>query len=88
MQKPSVTHAALPLQYNKPSTITPSTKPLSNPALLQYSSTDNSYPFATAPNLPYSNKSNSRHGMATFSSRAEQQSIFKFPPGVSANNQK
>ena len=43
---------------------------------------DNSYPVQNY------NKSHSRHGMATFSSRAEQQFIFKPPPGVSTNTQK
>lgn len=52
---------------------------------------DNSYPqtsLASASGSAFYPKSNSRHGLATFSSRAEQQSIFKLPPGQANNNQK
>lgn len=87
-------HAVPPAAYSKHSSIIPSTKPLSsgaNPASstgLQYQM-DGSYPVATSvTSSQLYNKSNSRHGLATFSSRAEQQSIFKPPIGVAPNNQK
>ncbi|XP_067943194.1 axin-1-like isoform X2 [Watersipora subatra] len=74
-------HAPPSLAYNKPASVP--TKPLNTlPGFAPYSM-DNSYPVTSA--TAY-NKSNSRHGMATFSSKAEQQSIFT--QGTSTHVQK
>lgn len=74
---------------NKHSLVGHPAKPTKSTSVLQQQyPMDNSYPVTTtASAVPthYNNRSHSRHGMATFSSRAEQQSIFKPPPGV-ANN--